>query len=131
MVEQPPMTVGAIAPETQEYWNATGQGRLLLRHCSTCSRPHHYPRTLCPFCGSETEWRACSGLGVILSFSIQRRVPQEYVVAYVQLDEGIAILTRIVGCDFDSLTIGQQVTVAFEASTDGKHVPVFRLASKE
>ena len=44
-------------PETQPFWDAAKQGRLLLRRCMACGEVHFYPRTICPFCFSDdTEW---------------------------------------------------------------------------
>jgi uncharacterized OB-fold protein len=55
-----------------------------------------------------------------------RRVGKPYVLAYVQLDEGPAMMTNIVECDFESLTVGQVVEVVYVASTNGSLVPMFR-----
>jgi len=122
------MTVGPIAEETAQFWATCGNGQLTLRWCTACDRPHHYPRTLCPFCLGETEWRNASGYGEIYAFSIQRRVPEEFAVGYVKLDEGVMMLTRLVGAPFDEMRIGQRVQVLFVPSTDGLRVPVFQPA---
>jgi uncharacterized protein len=45
---------------------------------------------------------------------------EPYVVAYVELDEGPRVLTNIVGCDPDSVTIGAPVQVVFEHGDDGR-----------
>lgn len=118
--------IGEASAETATYWEATAAGVLMLRWCKACGQPHHYPRTLCPFCFGETEWRESTGHGEIYSFSIQRRVSQEYAIAYVMLEEGVAILTRIVDCRLEDVQIGQKVVVAFQPTVDGKMVPVFR-----
>ncbi|MEN9419674.1 MAG: hypothetical protein RI988_3295 [Pseudomonadota bacterium] len=114
-----------ISVETQPFWEAAAQGRFVLKCCTSCGRFHHYPRSICPFCMSDTtEWREASGGGVVHAFSVMRRVPVPYAVAYVQLDEGPLMLTNIVRTDLDSLHIGQRVRVAFDGF-DGGALPVF------
>ena len=114
------------SPETEAFWDAARDGRFLLRWCTRCERPHWYPRALCPFClGSEMEWREASGQGEIYAFSVMRRAPQVYTVAYVTLREGPTMLTNIRGCDPDQLRIGQPVRVVFAPSEGGPPVPMF------
>jgi uncharacterized OB-fold protein len=112
--------------EGQPFWDAAAQGRLVIKQCTACGQPHHYPRSICPFCGSDrTEWRDASGRGTIYSFSVMRRVPVPYAIAYVTLDEGITMMTNIVECDLDAIRIGQSVRVVFKPSDGGPPVPMF------
>jgi uncharacterized OB-fold protein len=55
-----------------------------------------------------------------------RRVDKPYVLAYVQLDEGPAMMTNIVECDFESLRVGQIVEAVYVTSKNGSLVPMFR-----
>lgn len=117
-----------VDPETEGYWNGARDGKLLVRYCNSCDAYHHYPRTICPRCGSDnTEYRENAGTGVIYSFSVMRRVPVPYAIAYVTLDgTDISMMTNIVDCDLDSLNIGQKVKLTFaESEGDGPAVPVF------
>ena len=67
-------------------------GRLAIKRCAACGQVHHYPRARCPFCGSDrTEWRDATGRGTIYSYSVMRRVPVPYALAYVTLEEGVTI----------------------------------------
>lgn len=112
-------------PETERLWAATERGALLIKRCGSCHKAHWYPRAFCPFCYSvEVEWTEASGKGVIYSFSVVHRAEIPYVVAYVTLAEGPTMMTNIVGARFESLAIGQPVTVAF-VPTDGHPVPCF------
>ena len=113
-------------PETQAFWDAAAKGTLIVKRCAACGKAHHYPRPLCPFCGSDrTEWQDASGRGVIYSFSVMRRASPPYVIAYVTLDEGPTIMTGLVDCDFDALRIGQPVRVAWTPTDGGPPVPMF------
>jgi uncharacterized protein len=116
----------AVSTENEPFWNATAQGKLLVKRCTACGEAHHYPRTLCPFCFSDkTEWTDASGRGTIYSYSVMRRAPEPYVMAYVTLEEGPTMMTNIVDCDFDALKIGQKVKVVFKPSDGGAPVPMF------
>jgi uncharacterized OB-fold protein len=116
----------AVSPETEAYWKAAAEGRLLVRKCQACGETHHFPRTICPFCFSDrTDWIAASGEGTIYSFSVMRRAPVPYVMAYVTLAEGPSMMTNIVDCDFDKLRIGQAVKVVFKSSEGGPPLPMF------
>ena len=47
---------------SRTYWDAAGQGRLLIRRCADCGRAHHYPREFCPHCWSENvTWETAGG----------------------------------------------------------------------
>lgn len=116
----------AASPETQAFWDAAAQGKLLVKRCAACGEYHHYPRSICPFCFSErTEWREASGSGTIYSYSVMRRAQTPYVIAYVTLDEGVTMMTNIIDCDPDTARIGQRVKVCFRPSDGGPPVPMF------
>jgi uncharacterized protein len=115
-----------VTPETRPFWEAAAAGRLVIKRCTACGRPHHYPRTICPFCWSDqTEWVQASGRGTIYSFSVMRRVSIPYAIAYVSLDEGVTMMTNIVGCDLEAIHIGQPVRVVFRPTDGGPPVPMF------
>ena len=113
-----------VQPDTLAYWQAADEGRLLVKRCTSCGEHHHYPRDICPFCGSEaTEWQAATGLGRVYTFSTMGEGDAAYTLAYVTLDEGPTMLTNLVGpgpyaCD-------QRVRVQFLPSAGGHAVPVF------
>jgi uncharacterized protein len=44
----------------------------------------------------------------------------------VQLEEGPRMMTNIVGCAPDAVTIGMKVQVAFEPQTDDISLPMWR-----
>jgi uncharacterized OB-fold protein len=115
-----------VSDETRPFWEAAAAGRLLVKRCAACGETHHYPRSICPFCWSDrTEWREASGRGRVYSFSVMRRAPQPYAIAYVTLDEGVTMMTNIVDCDLDTIRIGQAVRVVFRPSDGGPPVPMF------
>ena len=49
-----------------------------------------------------------------------------YVIAFVELDEGVRMFTNVVGLAADAVAVGMRVRSRFEASLDGAvRVPVF------
>jgi uncharacterized protein len=112
--------------ETQAFWDACAQGKLMIGKCNACGKPHYYPRALCPFCFSDqTELQPASGNGVIYTYSVMRRAPIPYAIGYVTLAEGPTIMTNIVDCDLDRIRIGQPVRLVFKPSDGGPPVPMF------
>jgi uncharacterized OB-fold protein len=114
------------SPDTKPFWDAASDKKFLLPHCSACGKTHWYPRAICPHCFADcTEWVEASGDGTIYSYSVMRRVPEPYAIAYVTLAEGPTMLTNMVGCDFDLLRIGQAVRLHWVATEGGPPVPCF------
>jgi uncharacterized OB-fold protein len=116
-----------VTSETETFWNAAREGRFVVPTCGACGKAHWYPRAICPFCSSEkVQWRDASGRGIIYTFSVMRRAKEPYAIAYVTLAEGPTMMTNIVDCDFDKLSIGHAVSVVFKDTDGGPPVPMFR-----
>ncbi len=123
------ITSPVVNAETKAFWDAAREGRFLIPICTTCGRAHWYPRAICPFCASDkVEWRNASGKGTIYTFSVMRRVKEPYVIAHVTLAEGPTMLTNIVDCDPDKLSIGQSVAIVFQETENGPPAPMFKPA---
>ncbi len=115
-----------VGPETEAFWAATRQGKLLIKHCDACGENHFYPRALCPHCFSDqTRWLETAGRGTIYSCSVLRRTPVPYCIAYVTLDEGPTLLTNIVDCELDDVHTGQRVSLIFKPAGDAAALPMF------
>jgi uncharacterized OB-fold protein len=115
----------AMEPSGKAEWRSIS-GALLLGHCKACGEVHYYPRVSCPFCFSfEVDRVESAGKGSIYSLSYTPRGPKgPYVIAYVTLDEGVSLLTNIIGAAPESLSIGVRVEVAFREE-DGVWIPYF------
>ncbi|HEX4833924.1 MAG TPA: OB-fold domain-containing protein [Trebonia sp.] len=131
-----PAPAPPVNPETQEFWDATARGRLLLRRCRACGSVNWYPRVICPECSSlDTEWFEASGRGRVYSYTVNYRGEGAYkeaapfVLAYVELDEGPRMLTNIVGAGGGvpaGLAVGLPVEVTFADTGEGSALPRFR-----
>jgi uncharacterized OB-fold protein len=112
--------------ENRPFWEAAGQGRLMVGCCNACGESHYYPRSNCPLCYStDTRLKETSGLGQIYSYSITRQADPPHIIAYVTLNEGVTMLTNIVDCAPDTVRIGQAVRVRFVEAEDGYAIPMF------
>lgn len=109
-----------IDPDSREFWAGTWSGQLLVQHCPACNRHQFYPRPLCTRCLSPVETVPASGRGTVYTFSVLYRaitpawdgdVP--YVVALIDLEEGVRMMANVVGCSPDSVSIGMPVEAAF------------------
>lgn len=122
-------------PWTEAFWEGTKEGKLLIQHCKDCNSNIFYPRKFCPECWSgNLDWIQASGKGTIYSFStaydmVEPRFMADlpYTLAYVDLDEGIRMATRIVECAPEAIGIGKQVTVTFHKLNDDFYLPYFKL----
>ncbi|SHH05938.1 hypothetical protein SAMN05443575_3212 [Jatrophihabitans endophyticus] len=116
-----------------EYWEQTATGVLPLRECRECGRSRQYLTAVCGNCESvEWRWVAASGRGTVYAASLNHyrmtdEFPDEYVVAMVDLEEGVRVMTNLVGPGAADARIGAPVHVVFESLDDGKKVPVFAL----
>ncbi len=115
-----------VLPETQAYWTAADQGRLLVKRCNSCGKAHHYPRDICPHClSSDTVWQDALGTGTVYSFSTMGSGDAAYTLAFVTLDEGVTLMTNLVDCDPAQVRIGDPVRVRFKPAQGGQAVPMF------
>lgn len=130
------MTERLVPPASEvaaPFWDATRDRALVLQWCSDCDQPVHYPREACPRClGSSLEWQPASGVATVHAVSVQHRpgpgrdaADGPYAVALVELPEGVRMMTNVVGCEPDAVTVGMAVRVAWEPLPDGRNLPVF------
>lgn len=126
-----PRPVPDVTPETEPYWSATADGRLLLNECNDCGLVFYYPRALCPDCFSEdVDWVEASGEGEVYSYSVTENAsgwPEAdlpLVLAYVELDEGPRMMTNI-QTDPDDVKVGTRVEVTFVETEEDLAIPVF------
>ena len=127
-----------VLPEAAPYWQAANEGRLLVKHCTACGKAHHYPRDICPHCLSDaTEWRDAAGTGTLYSFSTMGQGDAAYTIAFVTLDEGVAMMSNLVESEPAQARIGQpsveprvgaRVRVVFQPAANGQAVPMFTLS---
>ena len=95
-----------------------------------------YPRRFCPVCLSDKlSYIPARGTGEIYSLTTQMAGPPSgfehllpYVIAIIRLDEGVQMMSNIVGANALSAKIGDRVSVAFQPVPESDVVlPVFEV----
>jgi uncharacterized OB-fold protein len=126
-----------VGPDSGPFWEATRQGRFLLQWCTACERAVFYPRAFCPHCGGGTgglEWREASGRGTVYAAGVEHRPQavgatfsggQPFSVALIELDEGVRLVSNVVGCPPEEVRCGMAVALTWEPLSDGRQLPLF------
>jgi uncharacterized OB-fold protein len=120
------------------YWEAAHRHEFLLQRCGSCEKFRFYPRSHCPYCFSGSfEWRQPLGRGTVYSYTIIHKTPAPgfrdkvpYVLALIDLAEGVRMMTNIIECEPETVEIGMSVEIAFEDINDAISLPQFRPVSR-
>lgn len=129
--------------ESEPFWEAAAEERLVVQHCGDCGERQLYPRTLCRHCGSrDLDFEELAGDGTVYSYTVchvggQPGYDDEtpYGVALVALDlpdanpSGRPVrLTTHVDCPTAELDVDMPVAVDFvEVGVDpAVSLPIFR-----
>jgi uncharacterized OB-fold protein len=115
---------------SQPFWDGVAEGVLRVQRCRDCGRYVFYPRAVCPFCMSAgLEWVEASGAGRVHSFTVVHRAPPDYrdeapyVVALVQLEEDVRMMTRLVDVEPGAVAVDMPVELAIRGEP---RLPYFR-----
>jgi len=121
-----------VTDDSAVFWDAASQGRLVAQRCADCRVLRHPPRPMCGHCQSlRTEVVELSGKGTLYSYSILHH-PQnpafDYPVlaALVNLDEGVRLVSNLVGIEPADVRIGMRLLVEFVPTAGDQLIPVFR-----
>jgi len=123
-----------VNPWARPFWDGANDARLMIQYCDDCHKHVFYPRVACPHCFSERlSWVQASGRGTVYSYTVvYNNAPSAfapdvpYVVAVIQLAEGVRMLSNIVQCDLDGLRCDMPVEVTFERLNADFTLPKFR-----
>lgn len=138
--------------EIRPYFEAAGEGRLVVRRCIECGLLRYPPGAACPWCISlGWEWVEVSGKGTIYSYEIVAQAIQPgfadwapYAVVLVELDEqrgvpttdeGLRLIANLVTDEFRpeaeaNVAIGRRVRAVFQPLADRLALPQFALADE-
>ena len=137
MSEQAPEVIRpdpVIMPDNAFFWEAAERGELVAQVCADCGAIRHPPRPMCPYCHSiNREIIQLSGQGTVSSWIVPRHPhPHGFeaspIVALIELEEGIRLVSNLIDIDMDKVRNGMPVTVDFAPTQGGRAVPVFRPA---
>jgi len=123
--------------DTEVFWGGAKNGKLMIQRCAACERTQFYPRFFCTACAGDVEWIEASGRGSVYTHTIVRQnatppfdtlVP--YVLAMIDLEEGVRMMGNVVGVPVDDVGIGMAVEVDFVRETDEIWLPMWRRVAK-
>jgi len=125
-----------IDEESRPWWEAVQRHELYVQKCRDCGDLRFHPRALCTSCmSSRTEWVRCKGSGKIYTFTVTNqnqaggfRDSLPYVMAWVEVDEGLKMLTNIIDCPPEQVKIGMPVEAVFDDVTPEVTLVKFRPA---
>jgi uncharacterized OB-fold protein len=121
-------------PWSKFFWDSCKEEKLCVQRCNACKKNIFYPKLYCPFClSSDLTWIRASGKGRIYSYMVvyayqptefQEDVP--YVVAVIDLEEGVRMMSNIVDCNPEEVHCDDPVEVVFEKVNEAYTLPKFR-----
>ena len=122
----------AVNLDNTFFFEGAKDGKLLIQRCTSCGALRHPPGPMCPQCQS-LDWEAieASGKGTVYSF-VTNHYPQvpafDYPlnVALIELEEGVRLISNVVGVDAEAVEIGMAVEVVFTAFDDELTLPQFQ-----
>jgi uncharacterized OB-fold protein len=118
--------------DTEYFWEGTAAGELRIQRCGGCGLLRHPPGPMCPECGAtKPTYLVSDGRGEVYSYVVHHRPPvpgrtAPFVVALVELDEGVRMLGELTGIDPDKVDIGLRVQVGFQDIGEGATLPYWR-----
>lgn len=135
MMTTEPYPLPTPTEDSEPYWAALREHRLVFQQCAACGKVRHYPRPLCDRCyNEEVIWRESAGRGVVESWTVAHhafhpafkdRTP--YALVTVAMEDGVRVLGPWRGAQA-LLRLGLPVRVAFEEVTPALTVPAFEPA---
>jgi uncharacterized OB-fold protein len=126
----------ALDEESRPFWEATKRHELYVQRCRDCGFVQFQPRAVCVDClSSNVQWVKCSGRGKIYTFTVTNQNPARgfrdtlpYIIAHVELEEGVKILADVVDCKPEQVKIGMPVEAVFADVTPEVTLVNFRPA---
>lgn len=121
---------------SKPFFDGARQHMLMLQKCSACGAVMWPVKPRCDNCWSaDIKWVQASGKGTLYSFTLVHQLLHPgfadeipYNLAEVDLEEGLRIMTNVVGCSNAALQIGMPLEVTFEDITDEVTLPKFKPA---
>jgi len=121
----------AISDDTRFFWEGASGKELLVQRCTSCATLRHPPRPMCANCRSlEWEPAPMSGRGSVYSFVVHHHPPVPgfdlpFVVALVELEEGVRMVSNLTGVTPEEVSIGMPVEAEFVPVDDELTLPLF------
>ena len=115
-----------VTPQTnydsKPYWEYLREHKPHLQKCVKCGRSRFPPAPSCPYCGTlSNTWAPISGKGTLYSWivihhPVDPRLASEvpFIVALVELEEGVRVGGRSIGVDRNQVKGGMPVKARYD-----------------
>ncbi len=119
---------------SRPYWEGCRRHQLLFQRCAECSFRGLSAFTVCARCHATSPvWEESAGRGSLYSWTVVWRPPDPtfrvpYAPAVIRLDEGLWMLSAVIGCEPEALHDGLRLAVEFHPVSDEISLPYFRPA---
>ncbi len=121
----------AVNADTAFFWEGVAAGELRIQKCADCGELRHPPGPVCPSCRSAARtFVTASGEGEVYSYVVHHNPPvpghrTPFVVAVVELPEGVRIVGNVVDCDASRVGIGMPVRLTYRRMDDELILPMW------
>ncbi|GII31767.1 bifunctional MaoC family dehydratase N-terminal/OB-fold nucleic acid binding domain-containing protein [Planotetraspora mira] len=121
----------AVNGDTRFFWDGVRQGELRIQKCGACGELRHPPGPVCPSCRSaERTHIVAGGTGTVYSYVVHHHpaVPGRetpFVVAVVELPEGVRMVGNIVQYPIEDVYVGMPVRVTYQEMDDELTLPMW------
>jgi len=121
-----------VTADTAFFWEGTARGELRIQRCRGCGTLRHPPGPMCPACGADKpEYLLAAGTGEVYSYVVHHHPPvpghqAPFVVALVQLTEGVRMVGELLGVDPDQVRVGMPVRAEFVKIDGDLTLPAWR-----
>ena len=110
---------------TSNFWKGLEEGKVYATKCQKCGLLHFPPVADCGSCGSsELDWIVLCGDGKLVTFTEVFVKPasfsdeSSYIVAIVQLNEGVKALAWLTGIERENVKLGMKVKLLAKVFPD-------------
>jgi uncharacterized protein len=130
--ERPLRPRPAITHDNAFFFEGAKHGHLHIQRCAACGELRHPPGPMCPHCHSlDWDTIVASGRGTVYSYVVNH-YPQvaafDYplLVAVIELEEGVRLVSNLIDVDAADVTIGMAVECEMVDFDEDLTLPQFR-----
>lgn len=119
--------------DSAPFWEACREHRLTVQECVSCGQQRFPPVPVCHRCRSREQRWVELDAGTVYSWVVVHYSPIEafqaqvpYVVAVIELADGVRMPTQLLDVEPEDVVAGMEVVVAWQDIAGGQSLPLFR-----
>ncbi len=106
------------------FWREIGSRyNLIGSKCGSCGKVDFPPRSVCPDCGRKSIGKMgryhLGGKGTVVTYTVIHDAPSQfemqkpYIIAIIEMDEGVRLTSQIIDAKPEDVKIGMHVQATF------------------